>query len=253
LRITCLMRHILCWSGGEDSTATAILAHIHGLPLDTIIFSEVMFDKWRGISGEHPLHIDFVKNVAKPVFEKWGYEVLILHAERDYLDCFHRVIDRPVKHIEHKGKKYGFAISRQCSIKRDCKVKPIQEYFKSIQHDEYLQYVGICANEKVRLMSLEKQKNAISLLEEFGYTKEMTGPLCSEYGLRSPLYELPGQKRQGCWMCPNSRLEEHRLIKETMPDIWREYVNLEKEDVAFNKWNVYTEETLEQRDTRIIV
>lgn len=246
------MRHILCWSGGEDSTATAILAHMHGLPLDTIIFSEVMYDKWRGISGEHPLHIDFVKNVAKPVFEKWGYEVLILHSERDYLDCFHRVIERPVKHVEHKGKKYGFAISKMCSVKRDCKMKPIQEYFESLQND-YIQYVGICSDEKVRLMSLEKQKNAVSLLKEFEYTKQMAGELCTKYGLRSPLYDLPKQKRQGCWFCPNASLEEHLLIKQTMPDIWQEYVALENEKVAFNKWNVYTDETLAERDLRMIV
>lgn len=51
-------------------------------------FSEVMFDRKRGISGERPEHIDFIKNKAKPLFESWGYTVEILHAEKDYLDCF---------------------------------------------------------------------------------------------------------------------------------------------------------------------
>ena len=32
-----------------------------------------MFDRKRGISGERPEHIDFIKNKAKPLFESWGY------------------------------------------------------------------------------------------------------------------------------------------------------------------------------------
>ena len=46
------MRYIASWSGGKDSTATIILAHLHNEPLDTIIFAEVMFDK--ETSGELP-------------------------------------------------------------------------------------------------------------------------------------------------------------------------------------------------------
>lgn len=254
--ICVLMRHILCWSGGEDSTATAILAHENGLPLDTIIFAEVMYDKYRGISGEHPLHIEWVKNVAKPTFEKWGYEVLILHAESDYLDCFHHVIKNPTKHLEHKGKKYGFAVSKMCSVKRDCKMKPMGDYLRSIEGD-YIQYVGICADEKARLLSLVNQKNAVSLLAHYGYNKSMTANLCRKYGLRSPIYELKKgnktQKRQGCWFCPNASEEEHFLVKQTMLDVWQEYIALEEEDVAFNKWNVYADETLHERDMRLVV
>lgn len=70
------MKYIASWSGGKDSTASIILAHEHGEPLDLIIFSEVMFD--REISGELPEHIDFIKNKAIPLFEEWGYETKIV-------------------------------------------------------------------------------------------------------------------------------------------------------------------------------
>lgn len=56
------MKYIASWSGGKDSTASIILAHENCEPLDLIIFSEVMFDK--GISGEIPEHIRFVKRTA---------------------------------------------------------------------------------------------------------------------------------------------------------------------------------------------
>lgn len=82
------MLYFHSWSGGKDSTASVILDHIHGLPPSTIIFSEVMFDKKRGISGELPEHIDFVMNKAKPLFESWGYKVEIVRAGKDYIDLF---------------------------------------------------------------------------------------------------------------------------------------------------------------------
>lgn len=64
------MKYLSCWSGGKDSTASIILAHEHGEPLDIILFSEVMFDRKRGISGENPEHIRFIKD-TKPLFESW--------------------------------------------------------------------------------------------------------------------------------------------------------------------------------------
>lgn len=60
------MRYLYSWSGGKDSTAAIILSHIHDLPPSTVIFSEVMFDKKRGISGELPEHIDFIKTELFP-------------------------------------------------------------------------------------------------------------------------------------------------------------------------------------------
>ena len=109
------MRYLYSWSGGKDSTAAIILSHIHNLPPSTVIFSEVMFDKKRGISGELPEHIDFIKNRAIPVFEEWGYTVEILHATKDYLDCFHQIITKS-KNPLRNGRKSGFPIGGMCTI-----------------------------------------------------------------------------------------------------------------------------------------
>lgn len=97
------MEYIASFSGGKDSAATIILAHEHNEPLDEIIFSEVMYSET--VSGELPEHIDFVKNVAFPLFESWGYKTRILRAEKTYLDCFNHVVEKPRKNMEHKGKK----------------------------------------------------------------------------------------------------------------------------------------------------
>lgn len=80
------MKYIASFSGGKDSTASIILAHEKGEPLDLILFSEVMFDE--NISRELPEHIDFIKNKCIPLFKSWGYETKILHSELNYLDLF---------------------------------------------------------------------------------------------------------------------------------------------------------------------
>lgn len=239
-----LLKYICSWSGGKDSTASIILAHEHNEPLDIILFAEVMFDKKRNISGENPKHIDFIMNVGKPLFESWGYKVEILRADTDYLEQFHRIIERPIKNFQNKGLKNGFPLNGRCGIKRDCKVKPIKKYLKELQ-EPYRQYVGITVDEPKRLESLYKDSSQISLLDKYGYTEEMARELCEQYRLLSPCYEL--SKRGGCWFCMNAKLAEMREIKEMFPDTWKEFVRLEDENnVANYKWNVYGKSTLKE-------
>lgn len=242
------MHYSLSWSGGKDSTASVILAHEHNEPLDTIVFCEVMYDLKNNISGENPEHIKFIKEEAKPLFESWGYQVEILRENRDYLDFFHRIIMHPRKHMDHKGKKFGFPVYGMCGVKRDLKLKPIDQYYKSIS-DEIIQYVGICADEKRRLTSLRNQPGRISLLEKYGFTEQMAREKCVEYGLLSPSYQF--SDRGGCWFCPNAKLAEHRIIKEKYPDVWNQFVALEDEDnVANYKFNVFGK-TLHEIDNEL--
>lgn len=226
------MYYSLTWSGGKDSTASIILAHEYNEPVDEIVFCEVMYDLKRGISGENPSHIKFVKEVAKPLFESWGYKVVILRSDRDYLDFFHRVIEKPKKHIEHKGKKFGFPLFGMCGVKRDLKMKPIEKHYKNMQ-GPIIQYVGICADEGKRIVSLHKTNDKISLLEKYGYTQDMAYEICKEHGLLSPSYEL--SKRGGCWFCPNAKFEEHKDIKRLYPEAWNEFVELENEENVANR------------------
>lgn len=230
------MKHICCWSGGKDSTASIILAHENNEPLDIILFSEVMYDLKREISGENPEHIKFIKD-TKILFESWGYEVHILRSDTDYLSFFNRVITKATKYKEHNGMKFGFPVNGRCGVKRDCKEKPINDFIKHID-DKIIQYVGICADEIKRLKSLNKQIGKISLLEKYGYTEDIARLKCQEYGLLSPCYKY--SKRGGCWFCPNAKLAEHNQIRNLYPKIWKEFVSLESADnVANDKWNIY--------------
>ena len=153
------MKYIASWSGGKDSTASIILAHEHNEPIDLIIFSEVMFDE--NISGELPEHIEFIKNKAIPVFESWGYEVKILHSDKTYMDCFHH---RTVRG-KSKGMKKGFVMTGHCDVQRDCKLKAIKQFWRSVDAD-FTQYIGIAVDEPVRMERVVKTGNQISLLKK---------------------------------------------------------------------------------------
>ena len=240
------MKYICSWSGGKDSTASIILAHENNEPLDIIVFSEVKYDK--KISGENPEHIDFVKNKAKPLFESWGYKVVILNSEKTYMDIFNHIMVRPRKHMHHKGQKYGFVLAHQCSAKRDLKLRPLADFYKTLK-ESYEEYVGIAVDEPTRLMSLHKDAHKVSLLEKYNYTTDMAKELCAKHGLLSPAYNY--SKRGGCWFCPYAKLEEHQMIKKRYPKTWKRFVKLESQpNVAHNRWNVFGER-LEERDKKL--
>lgn len=244
------MKYICSWSGGKDSSCSILLAHLLGEPLDTIIFAEAMFDRNKGISAENPIHIQWMKSKI-PLFESWGYEVKILHSDTDYLEIFHHVIEKPRLHICNQGKKYGFMCAGKCSLKRECKIRPINRYLESLK-EPYVQYVGICSDESRRLKSLHNSSTQISILEKFGITQKTSRALCEEYDLLSSAYKL--SNRNGCWLCPFASEAEHRYIFSHDRETWDAFVNLEslgKECMANDRWNVFGE-SLKERNERFI-
>lgn len=232
------MKYIASWSGGKDSTASIILAHEHGEPLDMIIFAEVMFDK--EISGELPEHMEFV-HMASKVFESWGYPVQILRSDKTFLDVFFHVIQKSEK---RKGMIQGFPMTGKCKVNDRCKMAPVRKFWREIR-EEYTQYVGIAAEEKKRLDRLIKTKNTVSLLGKYGYTEEMAYDLCKKYDLLSPVYDFT--KRGGCWFCPNAKKKELRHLRSNHRELWEKLLELEKvPNKIGNVWNTLTQTSLHE-------
>ena len=223
------------------------LAHEMGIHIDEIIFVEVMFCLKREISAENPSHIRFIKEVAIPKFAEWGYPTRILRADKDFLTLFHTPQVHPTKHPEHKGMLRGFPHGKNgwCYLKRDCKVRVIEKFYKELDPDA-VTLVGICADEPRRLQSLYGDPHRRSLLAEQGITQAVSRQICEEYGLLSPIYDLPGQNRSGCWLCPFAKPYEQAQVPE---DIWSEFVSLEKlPNVASPRWQFFCSgETLAER------
>ena len=238
------MKYIASWSGGKDSTASIILAHEHKEPLDLIIFAEVMFDE--NISGELPEHIEFIRNKAIPVFENWGYKVKILHSEKTYMDCFHHRITKG----KRKGMKKGFVMSGHCDVQRDCKLKAIKKFWKSVDGD-FTQYIGFATDESVRMERVVKTKNQVSLLEKYRYTEQMAFELCEKYDLLSPIYNFA--PRGGCWFCPNARYKELRHLWTYHTDLFDKLLELEYEpELAGNMWNVLRKTRIHDWEERFL-
>lgn len=218
------MKRYLSWSGGKDSSASIVLAYEKGISLDGVIFSEVMFDHSRNISGENPEHIKWVYETAIPIIERMGYPVKVLQAKRDYITLFNTRVKHSKKE-ERIGKKWGFPLGGMCFINRELKVRPIKEFYKNVI-DDYEQFIGIAMDEQERLARLKA--NSRSLLAEIGVAERDTYAICRPYGLLSPNYEE--KCRGGCWFCPNCSIKEFALFKKKFPELWVELEKLSQDN-----------------------
>lgn len=209
------MKRFLSWSGGKDSSASIALCYEKKIPLDGIVFSEVMFDISRGISGEDPEHIKWVYETAIPIIESMGYKVIVLRSKLDYLCNFNTVFRRS-RVPERNGKKHGWLLGGRCLANR-LKVDPIRSFLKSV--GEYQQIIGIAADEQERL-----KPNQRSVLLESRVIEADTYPICRKYNLLSPKYEE--EDRGGCWFCPNSSIEDFARLAKNHPELWAELEKL---------------------------
>lgn len=176
--------YVASCSFGKDSIATILLALEHNEPLDRVVFSEVMFDHEKGISGEIPEHIEWIYNTAIPRLEEMGIKVDVVRAKRDYVQLCNKVLQSGKK----AGCKYGHQNCYPCYANSDLKIAPIRSYISKLKKDyDVVQYVGIAIDEPKRLARL-KGTNKVSLLQKYEYTEDMALSKCKEHSLLSPLY-----------------------------------------------------------------
>lgn len=213
------MKYIASCSFGKDSIATILLALENNEPLDGATFSEVMFSHEEKISGEIPEHIEWIYSTAIPKLRNLGVHVEVVRSQKDYVSYFSQQIVRG----KRKGMYRGFPLGGRCLVNHDCKIKPIHDYYKSL-NSEITQYVGIAADEKKRLERISGNK--ISLLAKYGFTEAMALEKAKEYDLLSPIYDF--SCRGGCWFCPNVKLRDYANFKRKHPDLWDRLYELGK-------------------------
>ena len=167
---------------------------------------------------EVPEHRAFIYETALPRLEQLGIPVRVLRSDKTYLDLFAGTVTRGPK----KGLRRGFPLCGHCYVQRDCKLRPIRRYNRTLTPDT-VQYVGIASDEPVRLRRL--QKNQVSLLEKYHYTEEDAKQLCQTAGLLSPVYAFTD--RGGCWFCPNAKRKELRHLYDHHPELWARMLELQ--------------------------
>ena len=210
------MRYLASCSFGKDSLAAILLAKKHGEPLDEAVYCEVMFDKT--ISGEVPEHRDFIYTKGIPALERMGIKVTVLRGKKTYVDLFTGRITRGPK----KGMLRSFPVCGKCYVQRDCKLRPILRYQKTLPPDT-VQYIGIAKDEQERLLRLEGRQ--VSLLEKHNCTEQDAKELCRQAGLLSPIYQFTN--RGGCWFCPNAKRKELRHLYDHHPELWARMLELQ--------------------------
>lgn len=204
------MKYVASCSFGKDSMATIILAIQYRLPLDEVVYCEVMFDD--DISGEVPEHRAFIQDRALPFLEEHGIKVTVLRSEMTFIKSFYRVLTKG-KNI---GKINAWPLCGKCCIQRDCKLAPINAYRAGLG-DDVIQYIGIAYDEPERLARLDR-KRQVSLLEAYRMTEQDAAQLCMDWGLYSPVYQIT--KCNGCFFCPNSKMQELRHLYAYHPELW---------------------------------
>lgn len=178
--------YIASCSFGKDSIATILLALENNEPLDRVVFSGVMFDHSRNISGEIPEHIEWVYNTAIPKLESMGVKVDVVRAKKDYV----QLCNTTYKKGDKIGYRYGFQAGGVCFANSELKIQPLHSFYSKFRKDyDIVQYVGIAIDEPKRLKRLEGT-NKVSLLAKYGYTEKMAMDKCIEYNLVSPSYSM---------------------------------------------------------------
>ena len=229
------MKYVASLSFGKDSMAMLIKIKELGLPLDEVLYVDIMFDD--DTSGETPEMASFITKAEKILKEKFNVEVTHLRGVT-FKEQFYKVKQRG-KHI---GDNYGFPYTIGAWCNDRLKMQPIKEYMRK-QTDEIIQYVGIAYDEPERYERLNHETH-IAPLYDLKITEKEAMEICRKYDLLSPIYKT--SFRGGCWFCPKQRLSQLKWLYKEHNDLWNILKDMEKDSVNTFKPNV-TLKDLEER------
>lgn len=229
------MKHVASVSFGKDSLAMLIKIKELGLPLDEVIYVDIMFDD--NISGETPEMASFITKAEKILKEKFNIEVTHLKGIT-FKEQFYKVKQRG----NHIGDNYGFPYTIGAWCNDRLKMQPIKEYMRK-QTDDVIQYVGIAYDEPKRYERLNHQTH-IAPLYDLKITEKEAMEICKKYDLVSPIYKT--SFRGGCWFCPKQRLSQLKWLYKEHNDLWNILKDMEKDSFNTFKPNA-TLKDLEER------
>ena len=229
------MKYVASLSFGKDSMAMLIKIKELGLPLDEVIYVDIMFDD--DTSGETPEMASFITKAEKILKEKFNVEVTHLRGVT-FKEQFYKIKQRG-KHI---GDNYGFPYTIGAWCNDRLKMQPIKEYMRK-QKEQIIQYVGIAYDEPERYERLNHETH-IAPLYDLKITEKEAMEICKKYDLLSPIYKT--SFRGGCWFCPKQRLSQLKWLYEEHNDLWNTLKDMEKDSVNTFKPNT-TLKDLEER------
>lgn len=193
---------------------------------------------------------------SKTKGEEWSketYETMFYRKVGEKRQQARKALDGKSCHNE-KGKKdiYGFPLTRGAwctshlksnmlndvakgNISRFVLPSDREKYKKqgenmgfSISERSVVQYLGIAADETVRI-ERHKGKTGIKMpLVEIGWTEADCKQWCIDNDLLSPIY-TDTCMRGGCWFCHNQGVNQLRELRHNYPDLWELLLKWDKD------------------------
>lgn len=144
------MKHIASISYGKDSLAMLDVIMKNNLPLDDVIYVEVMATDT--LSAELPDMVKFIEYADKRLHELYGITVTKLRSDMTFEDVFYKVKGNRAK---FPGTIYGYPMTCQFAWCNDrLKQRAFDKYFKGIGEDSK-RYIGLAADETRRLNKMK--------------------------------------------------------------------------------------------------
>lgn len=211
------MKYVASCSFGKDSLAMLIKIKELGMPLDEVIYCEIMFDE--NTSGETPEMYNFIKKAEKILKEK--FSITVTHIKGiTFKEQFYKIKQRG----NHIGDNYGFpyVVGAWCNSR--LKIEPIKKYFKD--NEDVIQYVGIAYDEPERYERLNHETH-ICPLYDLKITEKEAMEICEKHDLVSPIYKT--SFRGGCWFCPKQSIKQLKWLYKEHRDMWNTLKSMEKD------------------------
>ena len=230
-------------SFGKDSMATLILAAEQGIPIDRVMYCDIRFSL--EISGEHPLMEAWIPTAEKRLKELFGVTVDHAYSGVSFYEQFYKVKQKG----NHVGDRYGFPYTIVAWCNSELKVRAINRYLSQFQQGT-TQFIGIAYDEPrrwERMKAKETSKREYrSLLYEQKLTEQDAFKICERYDLLSPIYDVDGIYRGGCWFCPKQCLSDLYSLWKNYPNLYGMLLQMEPDSQTTFKLNTTLKELAER-------
>lgn len=231
-----MIKHIVSFSGGKDSTAMLLMMLEKEMQIDDIVFMDT------GV--EFPEMYEHIKKVETYI----NRNITVLKAEKSFE---YMLLDYEKKKGKNKGQKgYSFPDFRNRWCTNYFKKSAIKKYLKEKYKDcEVIEYHGIAVDE-IKRLEKNKEKNIKYPLEEWNITEQEALEYCYNKGFNwNGLYKK--FHRVSCWCCPLKSLKELKVLYKEYPNLFKKLE--EWESKTYRKFRAdYTVKELKERFNREI-
>jgi diphthamide synthase (EF-2-diphthine--ammonia ligase) len=203
------VKHIVCFSGGKDSTALILWAK-ENLPEFTAVFCDT--------GWEHPITYAYIQEINETFLEG---KLVTVKSEK-YPNGFVQLVTE----------RHGFPGVRRRFCTSELKVFPLHTYYESLD-DEVTSYQGIRADEsasRAAMAESEYVNDAGGYLIRrplLHWNAVQCFDIMYKNGVKpNPLYLL-GSSRVGCYPCIMTGIGELKALLKATPDIRQRLIDLE--------------------------